>query len=105
VGVVAGEMLDDGHGPRKSGLRFPFMPLRSTTVQRRSRGALFTGPDRPHSSGMPPLIATLVFLLALAWTLVPGPGLADQEDPRLGPLFERLQSTGDAAEAQAVEMQ
>ena len=42
----------------------------------------------------------------LAWLLIAGPerpAIADQDDPRLDGLFQRLQTTPNPAEARAVE--
>lgn len=47
----------------------------------------------------------LVFVLLTAAVVTIGPGRADQTNPALDGLFERLQTTADAAEAQAIEGQ
>ena len=45
------------------------------------------------------LFCALILSLALTLTLASGPVVADQSDPGLDRLFEELQRTGDAAEA------
>ena len=45
------------------------------------------------------LFSALILSLALTLTLASGPVVADQSDPGLDRLFEELQRTGDAAEA------
>ncbi len=44
-------------------------------------------------------------VLALSWLLAPGSSRADQYDARLEPLFERLQTTSDPADAAALQQQ
>jgi tetratricopeptide (TPR) repeat protein len=48
------------------------------------------------------MIRAVLAVLALG---VPGPAVADQKDPRLGPLFEQLEGSATVVEAQMLELQ
>jgi tetratricopeptide (TPR) repeat protein len=54
-----------------------------------------------------PSVAVVTTAVVAGWLIAGSgePGVADQQDPRLAGLFERLQETPDATEAQAVEQQ
>ncbi len=51
------------------------------------------------------MIRAVFAVLALVWVLLPGPAAADQKDPRLALLFEKLADSGSVVEAQMLELQ
>jgi tetratricopeptide (TPR) repeat protein len=51
------------------------------------------------------IIRAVFAVLALGWGLLAGPAAADQKDPRLAPLFEKLGGSDNVAEAQMLELQ
>jgi tetratricopeptide (TPR) repeat protein len=46
-----------------------------------------------------------IALVALYWLMASGAAMADQKDPRLPPLFDKLQESDNGAEAQLIELQ
>jgi tetratricopeptide (TPR) repeat protein len=51
------------------------------------------------------MIRAAFALLAVVFGTLPAPAAADQKDPRLAPLFEKLEGSGTVAEAQMLELQ
>jgi tetratricopeptide (TPR) repeat protein len=50
------------------------------------------------------MIRAAFALLAVVFGTLPAPAAADQKDPRLAPLFEKLEGSGTVAEAQMLEL-